>query len=89
LGPDDANLGNISEEPIFADMNSGDYHLQSEYGRYLPGSRSWTTDLQTSPCIDGGDPAMHTGREQKPHRGIVNMGAYGGTPFASKSGPSW
>jgi hypothetical protein len=89
LGPDDANLGNISKDPIFADMNSGDYHLQSEYGRYLPNSRSWTTDLQTSPCIDSGDPAMHTGREQKPHRGKVNMGAYGGTPFASKSGPSW
>jgi hypothetical protein len=63
--------------------------LQSEYGRYLPNSRSWTTDSQTSPCIDKGDPAMYIGREQKPHAGRVNMGAYGGTPFASKSGPSW
>lgn len=88
LGPDDANLGNISKDPIFADINNGDYHLQSEYGRYLP-KGTWTTDSQTSTCIDGGDPGVRTGREQKPHGGRVNMGAYGGTPFASKSGPSW
>ena len=89
LEPGDANLGDISEDPIFADMNNGDYHLQSEYGRYLPKSRSWTADSRTSPCIDKGDPAMYIGREQKPHAGRVNMGAYGGTPFASKSGSSW
>ncbi len=89
LKSDDSNRGNISEEPLFAAMNNYDFHLQSEYGRYLPYSRSWTTDSQTSPCIDGGDPAMYIGREQKPHAGKVNMGAYGGTPFASKSGPSW
>jgi hypothetical protein len=88
LKPDDSNLGNISEDPIFVDLKNGDYHLQSEYGRYLPNG-SWATDSQTGPCIDSGDPSMHTGREQKPHGGRVNMGAYGGTPFASKSGPSW
>ncbi|MBW7990957.1 MAG: hypothetical protein FVQ84_13205 [Planctomycetes bacterium] len=89
LEPGDSNLGNISRDPMFADINNGDYHLQSEYGRYLPKSGTWTTDSQTGPCIDGGDPGVHTGREQKPHGGRVNMGAYGGTPFASKSGPSW
>ena len=89
LKPGDSNRGNISKEPLFADINNDDFHLQSEYGRYLPNSRSWTTDLQTSPCIDTGDPSMRIGREQKPHAGRVNMGAYGGTPFASKSGPSW
>lgn len=89
LQPGDSNRGNISKDPIFVDINNGNYHLQSEYGRYLPKSRSWTTDSQTGPCIDSGDPGMHTGREQKPHGGRVNIGAYGGTPFASKSGPSW
>jgi parallel beta-helix repeat protein len=89
LQPGDSNRGNISEDPMFADINNGDYHLQSEYGRYVASSRSWTTDSQTGPCIDSGDPGVHTGREQKPHGGRVNMGAYGGTPFASKSGPSW
>jgi hypothetical protein len=89
LQPGDSSLGNISKDPIFADMNNGNYHLQSEYGRYLPKSGTWMADPQTSPCIDKGDPAMYIGREQKPHGGRVNMGAYGGTPFASKSGPSW
>jgi hypothetical protein len=89
LEPGDEDLGNISEVPIFVEPDNGDYHLQSEYGRYLPEDGVWVTDSQTSPCIDSGDPSMHTGREQKPHGGRVNMGAYGGTPYASKSHPSW
>jgi hypothetical protein len=88
LKPGDQDLGNISKDPIFADFDNGDYHLQSEYGRYLP-EDVWVMDSQTSPCIDSGDPSMHTGREQKSHGGRVNMGAYGGTPYASRSGPSW
>jgi parallel beta-helix repeat protein len=88
LGPGDQERGNISKDPLFADPVNGDYHLQSEYGRYLP-TNMWVTDSQTSPCIDSGDRSMHIGREQKPHGGRLNMGAYGGTPYASKSGPSW
>ncbi len=84
----DQERGNISKDPMFADPDNGNYHLQSEYGRYLP-ENVWVTDPQTSPCIDSGDRSMHIGREQKPHGGRVNMGAYGGTPYASKSGPSW
>lgn len=80
--------GNISKDPLFADPVNGDYHLQSEYGRYSPTLGDWvTTDSLTSPCIDSGDPLMRRGRE--PHGGGVNMGAYGGTPYASKSGPPW
>ncbi len=88
LGPGDQERGNISKDPMFANPANGDYHLQSEYGRYLP-NNVWVTDSQTSPCIDSGDRSMHIGREQKPHGGRLNMGAYGGTPYASKSGPSW
>lgn len=88
LEPGDQERGNISKDPMFADPVNGDYHLQSEYGRYLP-TNMWVTDSQTSPCIDSGDRSMHIGREQKPHGGRLNMGAYGGTPYASKSGPSW
>ncbi len=88
LEPGDQERGNISKDPMFADPDNGDYHLQSEYGRYLP-NNVWVTDSQTSPCIDSGDRSMHIGREQKPHGGRLNMGAYGGTPYASKSGPSW
>ncbi len=81
---------NISTDPRFADPDNGDYHLMSRYGRYSPNDDSWETDSLSSPSIDTGDPDMSPGREQKPHGGIVNMGAYGGTPFASLSGwPSW
>ncbi len=90
LDPIFMEKGNISKDPLFADPVNGDYHLQSEYGRYSPTLGDWVkTDSLTSPCIDGGDPSMRTGREQKPHGGRLNMGAYGGTPYASKSGPSW
>jgi len=84
------NSGNISTDPLFADSGSGDYHLMSRYGRYSPNDDAWPTDSLTSPCIDAGDPGLDPGREQKPHGGRVNMGAYGGTPFASLSGwPTW
>lgn len=83
---DNRNRANISTDPLFADSGSGDYHLMSRYGRYSPSDDSWVTDALTSPCIDAGDRETDPGREQKPHGGRVNMGAYGGTPFASLSG---
>ena len=87
VNPDNKN---ISTDPMFADSGNGDYHLKSRYGRYSPNDDAWVTDLLTSPCIDAGDPGMDPGCEQKPHGGRLNMGAYGGTPFASLSGwPSW
>ncbi|MFC1793579.1 right-handed parallel beta-helix repeat-containing protein, partial [Planctomycetota bacterium] len=83
-------IGNISTDPMFADSDNGDYHLMSRYVRYSSINDAWETDSLTSPCVDAGDPGMDPAREQKPHGGRVNMGAYGGTPFASLSGwPSW
>jgi hypothetical protein len=82
--------GNISVDPLFANPGSGDYHLKSTYGRYSPANDEWLTDPVTSRCIDAGDREMDPGREKMPHGGRINMGAYGGTPFASLSGqPSW
>lgn len=77
--------GNISSDPRFADPGSSDYHLMSSYGRYSPIDGTWPTDSLSSPCIDTGDPEMDPGRERRPHGGRINMGAYGGTPFASLS----
>jgi hypothetical protein len=82
----DAENGNISADPFFADPSNADYHLQSRYGRYSAVDNDWITDALTSPCIDAGDPDVFPGRERTPHGGRVNMGAYGGTPFASLSG---
>ena len=63
----------------------GDYHLKSQAGRWDSNSGSWIVDYVTSPCIDAGDPNMPVGDEPEPNGGIINMGAYGGTPQASKS----
>ena len=42
--------------------------------------------LRQSPCIDTGDPAMKASARMEPSGGgIVNLGFWGGTPFASRS----
>ena len=81
----DGGIGNISQDPRFVDPQMGDYHLKSRYGRYDPQTDTWITDTQTSPCIDRGDPDDDPLAEPAPNGGRVNMGAYGGTPYASMS----
>jgi len=63
----------------------GDYHVQSQAGRWDPKSLSWVQDVLTSPCIDAGSPASDWTAESPPNGGRINMGAYGGTSQASKS----
>lgn len=84
--------GNIINNLLFADSNNGDYHLQSEYGRWDPNMLEWVYDPDTSPCIDAGTPYDTTPsdpddwqNELWPHGKRINMGAYGGTPQASMS----
>ncbi|MBN2138357.1 MAG: right-handed parallel beta-helix repeat-containing protein [Sedimentisphaerales bacterium] len=83
--PDDAGPGNFSDDPLFADPNNADYHLQSTLGRYWPQHNIWVLDEALSPCIDAGNPNEYPGRERMPNGGRLNIGAYGGTPFASMS----
>ncbi len=63
----------------------GDFHLQSQAGRWDANSQGWVTDDVTSPCIDAGDWMTAVGFEPFPNGGRVNMGAYGRTIEASKS----
>jgi len=63
----------------------GEYHLNSQGGRWDPNEGRWTIDDVTSPCIDAGDLMSPIGYEPFPNGGIINMGAYGGTAEASKS----
>jgi hypothetical protein len=81
------NKGNrgIENEPLFADPANGDYHLKSERGRYWPEHDVWVLDKETSPCIDAGDPNDGPLYEPMPNGGSINMGAYGGTAYASMS----
>jgi hypothetical protein len=46
-------------------------------------------DKVTSPCVDGGDPDDDVLDEPMPNGGRIDMGAFGGTPFASMSETKW
>jgi hypothetical protein len=85
----DSGQNNIYTDPLFADPNNGDYHLLSERGRYWPEHNVWVLDNVTSPCVDGGDPAEDASGERMPNGGLINMGAYGGTAYASMSEMPW
>ena len=80
----DLNIVVESDDPSAAWID-GDYHLKSETGRWDLYDKNWILDDVTSPCIDRGDPHSPIGDEPDPNGGIINMGAYGGTPEASMS----
>ncbi len=63
----------------------GDYHLRSQMGRW-DSVLGWVKDVVASPCIDAGDPASLIGQEPNPNGLRINLGVYGGTCQASKSG---
>ena len=68
--------------PLFANVNGGDFHLQSTVGRYVDGS-GWTTDAQDSWGIDRGNPLSDNSTEPEVRGNRINIGAYGGTEHAS------
>jgi hypothetical protein len=76
---------NINVSPRFANGRQGDYHLNSQAGRWDSQKEAWVMDEDTSPCIDAGNPRSPIGYESFPHGGIINMGAYGATKEASRS----
>jgi len=77
--------GVIALDPLFVDPQNGDYHLRSNRGRYWPEHDVWILDVDTSPCIDAGDPDADASGEPMPNGGRINAGAYGGTLEASLS----
>ncbi len=77
--------GNIFMDPKFADAERGDYHLRSRAGRYQPALDQWVPDGETSPCIDIGGPTLELDEEPVPNGSRINLGAYGGTAYASMS----
>ena len=79
-------IGNIADDPLFIDASGGDYHLKSENGRWDPVNQIWTTDAETSSCLDAGQPWADFSNEPSGENGSrINMGAYGNTQYASKS----
>lgn len=80
-----AGQGNIDGDPLFVDLENGDYRLRSNRGRYWPEHDVWILDRLTSPCVDGGDPNDEPLDEPIPNGNQINIGAYGGTAQASLS----
>ena len=80
-----AGTGNVSLDPAFVDPDADDYRLKSATGHWT--ETGWVPDAETSPCIDGGDPADGFGAEPSPNGARINMGIYGGTGWASLSVP--
>jgi len=79
------DAASIAADPLFADLATGDVHLQSTEGRYHPTSAAWVTDAQISPCIDAGAPTASFTTEPAPNGFWRNLGGYGDTAEASKS----
>ena len=80
----------VAFDPAFADMARGDFHLFSTEGRWDATSNRWLPgDNVHSPLIDMANPELGTGDEVMPNGYRRNMGAYGGTEEASKSGTNF
>lgn len=69
--------------PLFANVESGDFHLQSTAGRFVDNS-GWVNDGANSWAIDKGNPLSSYSLEPATNGNRINVGAYGGTEFASK-----
>jgi hypothetical protein len=79
--------GNLSVDPLFADPDSGDFHVRSTQGRFEPASGKFVLDEVDSPTIDAGDPASDYALEPGPNGLRVNLGHTGNTAEASMGGP--
>jgi hypothetical protein len=88
--------GNIDADPEFVELGTwvsedpdnytfGEFHLKSTAGHCNPITPTWVLDEIKSPCIDAGNPADSIDNEPAGNGGIINMGAYGGTPEASRT----
>ncbi len=76
----------IAADPQYANRSAHDYHLKSMYGRW-DGS-SWINDTVNSPCIDAGYSFSDYSNEPEDNGDRINIGLYGNSIYASKSGPS-
>jgi hypothetical protein len=78
------STGSIYENPLFANKKSRDYHLKSTGGRW--DGNKWVKDLIISPCIDAGYSSSDYSQEPEDNGGRINIGRYGNTEEASRSG---
>jgi hypothetical protein len=83
---------NIDHDPCFVAFDpcdpyeTWDLHLQSADGRWDANSQTWINDVNTSLCVDTGDPNSDWTGELWPNGKRINMGVFGGTAQASRNG---
>lgn len=75
----------LSVNPLFVDPENGDFHLKSAGGRFDLGSGNFTNDVETSLLIDAASHQSPFSGEPAPNGGRMNIGAYGNTPWASRT----
>jgi len=82
--------GVFRADPLFADPQKEDFHVKSKAGRWNPlaanGAGGWLLDAVDSPCLDVGDPKFSFQKEPVPNGGRINLGSWGNTAEASRSG---
>jgi hypothetical protein len=78
------SVSDIHANPLFANQKNHDYHLRSKGGRW--NGRTWVKDLMSSPCIDAGYSTSDYSKEPEDNGDRINIGRYGNTEYASKSG---
>lgn len=79
------DLHSFDSDPLLVDVTNRLFQLRSRAGRWTSGT-NWVADDVTSPLIDAGTPESTAWQnEPAPNGGRVNIGLYGGTPWASKS----
>src|SRR5581483_7094235 len=79
------DIGSISANPLWANLNALDFHLQSTAGRWNPGTQAWVNDASNPSAIGTGDPAEDFSQEPANNGNRANIGSYGNSPEASKS----
>ncbi|WP_370573382.1 right-handed parallel beta-helix repeat-containing protein, partial [Methanomethylovorans sp.] len=80
------NVDPLCVDPANSNVNSRDYHLKSKAGHYSNGK--WIADAVASSLIDAGYSMSAYSSEPSPNGGRINIGRYGNTVQASKSGSS-
>ncbi len=76
--------GNLLTSTSSTNGADDNFHLQSLYGSFKPGS-GYSNDAASSPAIDRGRPGDSFANEPLANGGYINLGAYGNTATASKS----
>lgn len=78
------STSDIYANPLFANQKENDYHLRSSGGRW--NGETWIKDIRSSPCIDAGYSSSEYSNEPENNGKRINIGRYGNTEEASKSG---